>query len=131
MRGWFMVALLPVTIRVVAARDTHEVWNVPPAGQVQDGESVDLDSTGYPAPRVNERQCLGRGGTQTPRRAKLILRGNPRVARGAQTQETAMRRLFPLFFFLSISAAQAADAPKKVATVEGVTEYRLANGARV
>src|SRR5215211_1278402 len=27
--------------------------------------------------------------------------------------------------------AQAADDPTKVATVEGVTEYRLANGARV
>ena len=43
-----------------------------------------------------------------------------------------MRRSFPLFLVLFYtSAAPAADAPKKVATVEGVTEYRLANGARV
>src|SRR5207247_3826519 len=32
---------------------------------------------------------------------------------------------------LSVSASRADDAPRKVATVEGVTEYRLANGARV
>src|SRR5579883_1103609 len=32
---------------------------------------------------------------------------------------------------LCVPAARAADAPRKVATVEGVTEYRLANGARV
>jgi zinc protease len=35
-----------------------------------------------------------------------------------------------IVFFLSL-AARAANAPQKVATVEGVTEYRLANGARV
>ena len=43
-----------------------------------------------------------------------------------------MRRLFVLIslcFF--VSALPAQDAPRKVATVEGVTEYRLANGARV
>jgi zinc protease len=33
--------------------------------------------------------------------------------------------------FLSVPAAPAAEAPRKVATVEGVTEYRLPNGARV
>src|SRR5438270_9909150 len=43
-----------------------------------------------------------------------------------------MRRLNPLFLVLfCISAARAEDVPRKVATVEGVTEYRLANGARV
>jgi zinc protease len=43
-----------------------------------------------------------------------------------------MRRLLLAFVFLSIAAAaRAADEPQKVATVEGVTEYRLANGARV
>jgi len=43
-----------------------------------------------------------------------------------------MRPLVPLlavFFFAP--ALSAADAPRKVASVEGVTEYRLANGARV
>src|SRR3954468_12273586 len=43
-----------------------------------------------------------------------------------------MRRLKPLFVVLfCVSAAHAADVPTKIATVEGVTEYRLANGARV
>jgi zinc protease len=43
-----------------------------------------------------------------------------------------MRRLVPLFLvFLAVTAVRAADAPQKIATVEGVTEYRLANGARV
>jgi zinc protease len=43
-----------------------------------------------------------------------------------------MRRLTLLLFVLCCaSAAAAAEAPRKVATVEGVTEYRLANGARV
>jgi zinc protease len=43
-----------------------------------------------------------------------------------------MRRLTPLLALLfCVSAVRAADAPQKVATVEGVTEYRLANGARV
>src|SRR5690242_9629222 len=36
-----------------------------------------------------------------------------------------------LIVLLSVSAVRAEDAPLKVATVEGVTEYRLANGARV
>jgi zinc protease len=43
-----------------------------------------------------------------------------------------MRRLTPLFVVLvCASAARAVDAPRKIASVEGVTEYRLANGARV
>src|SRR5579872_4026093 len=43
-----------------------------------------------------------------------------------------MRRVVPLcLVFLCASAAHADDGPRKVATVEGVTEYRLANGARV
>ncbi|MGL4552740.1 MAG: M16 family metallopeptidase, partial [Gemmataceae bacterium] len=43
-----------------------------------------------------------------------------------------MRRMFVLFLaLLPAPAGRAADAPTKVATVEGVTEYRLANGARV
>ena len=43
-----------------------------------------------------------------------------------------MRRITTLFaLFLLASPLLAADAPTKVATVEGVTEYRLANGARV
>ncbi len=42
-----------------------------------------------------------------------------------------MRRL-SIFSLLAVAAfAAAADKPVKVATVEGVTEYRLANGARV
>src|SRR5207249_3227507 len=46
--------------------------------------------------------------------------------------EVLMRRLLPLFIVLfCVSAAQAAEAPQKVATVEGVTEFRLANGSRV
>src|SRR5829696_542478 len=36
-----------------------------------------------------------------------------------------------LILLLLAIAARAADGPQKVATVEGVTEYRLANGARV
>ncbi len=44
-----------------------------------------------------------------------------------------MRRLIPpLLVLLCVPALRAADdGPQKVATVEGVTEYRLANGARV
>src|SRR6266852_3129583 len=43
-----------------------------------------------------------------------------------------MRRCVPLFLVLfCATAARAEDAPKKIAAVEGVTEYRLANGARV
>jgi zinc protease len=43
-----------------------------------------------------------------------------------------MRRwIVPLVAVLATSAVRAADPPRKVATVEGVTEYRLANGARV
>jgi zinc protease len=43
-----------------------------------------------------------------------------------------MQRYLPLFLvFLCASAARAEDSPQKVATIEGVTEYRLANGARV
>jgi zinc protease len=43
-----------------------------------------------------------------------------------------MRRLIPLFAILLCAPVLRADEPpRKVATVEGVTEYRLANGARV
>jgi zinc protease len=43
-----------------------------------------------------------------------------------------MHRFAPLFILLVwLPAARAADGPQKVATVEGVTEYRLENGARV
>jgi zinc protease len=43
-----------------------------------------------------------------------------------------MRRLIPLLAVLvCVPALRADDAPRKVVTVEGVTEYRLANGARV
>jgi zinc protease len=43
-----------------------------------------------------------------------------------------MRRLAPLFVALFlVSAVQAQEAPQKISSVEGVTEYRLANGARV
>src|SRR5216683_5121501 len=43
-----------------------------------------------------------------------------------------MRRLTPCFVALFfVSAVHAADAPQNIASVEGVTEYRLANGARV
>ncbi len=43
-----------------------------------------------------------------------------------------MRRLLPVLVVLFWAAAlRADDAPQKIATVEGVTEYRLANGARV
>src|SRR6266446_3451146 len=41
-------------------------------------------------------------------------------------------RLTPLLIvLLCVSASRADNVPRKVATVEGVTEYRLANGARV
>jgi zinc protease len=39
--------------------------------------------------------------------------------------------LLVLFFLVTITALRAEEAPQKVATVEGVTEYRLANGARL
>ena len=44
-----------------------------------------------------------------------------------------MRRLTSLLIVLmfGVTALRADDTPRKVATVEGVTEYRLANGARV
>lgn len=43
-----------------------------------------------------------------------------------------MRRWTPVVFLLLIaSVARAEDGPQKVITIEGVTEYRLANGARV
>src|SRR5262245_59672252 len=46
--------------------------------------------------------------------------------------EIPMLRLSLICLVLTaVPAATAADAPTKVATVEGVTEYRLANGARV
>src|ERR1700737_3934603 len=43
-----------------------------------------------------------------------------------------MRRwIVPLVGLIASAASHAADAPREIATVEGVTEYRLANGARV
>ena len=43
-----------------------------------------------------------------------------------------MRRFTPLLAVLfCVSGVRADEAPRKVAAVEGVTEYRLANGARV
>ncbi len=43
-----------------------------------------------------------------------------------------MRRVLPLFaLLLGVSAVVAEDGQRKITTVEGVTEYRLANGARV
>jgi zinc protease len=42
-----------------------------------------------------------------------------------------MRRLIPLFVLVFTVSALHADAPRKIASVEGVTEYRLGNGARV
>src|ERR1700722_8939293 len=43
-----------------------------------------------------------------------------------------MRCSVPLFLVLfCASAVHADDGPQKIAVVEGVTEYRLANGARV
>ena len=43
-----------------------------------------------------------------------------------------MRRVIPLVVLLcGVGALRADEGTKKVATVEGVTEYRLANGARV
>src|SRR5260370_3342204 len=42
-----------------------------------------------------------------------------------------MRRFTPCFFALFlVSAIRAEDAPQKIASVAGVTEYRLANGVR-
>src|SRR6516164_11761298 len=45
--------------------------------------------------------------------------------------EVSMRRLNPLFVILLSASAATAAEPQKVASVEGVTEYRLENGARV
>lgn len=42
-----------------------------------------------------------------------------------------MRRILPVVVVLCLATTTRADGPQKVATVEGVTEYRLANGARV
>ncbi|APW58910.1 M16 family metallopeptidase [Paludisphaera borealis] len=48
---------------------------------------------------------------------------------------TAHRLIMPLAWALAlgsaVSTARAQDAPKKVATVEGITEYRLPNGLQV
>src|SRR6266699_4743037 len=42
-----------------------------------------------------------------------------------------MRGFTPCFFALFlVPAIRAEDAPRKIASVEGVTEYRLANGVR-
>ena len=41
-----------------------------------------------------------------------------------------MHRPWPALIVVVLAiAARAADGPQKVATVEGITEYRLANGA--
>jgi zinc protease len=46
--------------------------------------------------------------------------------------EVFMRRLTPLLLVLFlVTTARADDGPRKIASVEGVTEYRLANGARL
>src|SRR5690348_5243129 len=37
----------------------------------------------------------------------------------------------PALLFLSVAAIAQPAAPTKIATIEGVTEYRLANGLRV
>jgi zinc protease len=42
-----------------------------------------------------------------------------------------MRRLAPIFVVLVSVSVLHAEAPRKIASVEGVTEYRLDNGARV
>ena len=42
-----------------------------------------------------------------------------------------MRRLLPVLTGLCFALIARAEGSQKVATVEGVTEYRLANGARV
>src|SRR5688572_9400160 len=43
-----------------------------------------------------------------------------------------MQRVWSALVIAAVGAAAcAADGPQKVATVEGITEYRLANGARV
>src|SRR5579884_3779098 len=43
-----------------------------------------------------------------------------------------MRRVVPLLTLLfCVTVVYAGDGPRKITTVEGVTEYRLANGARV
>ncbi|HEX5092118.1 MAG TPA: pitrilysin family protein, partial [Burkholderiales bacterium] len=42
-----------------------------------------------------------------------------------------MRRLLVFLALVLVLPAWAGDAPRKVATVEGVTEYRLANGLRL
>ena len=43
-----------------------------------------------------------------------------------------MRRfLSPVILLLFVTTARAAEEPRKIASVEGVTEYRLSNGARV
>src|SRR5262245_57275024 len=43
-----------------------------------------------------------------------------------------MRRFFSsVILLVLIASARAADEPRKIASIEGVTEYRLSNGARV
>src|SRR5262249_20407313 len=90
---------------------------------------------------------LGAGEWVTAQRAITIMAAAPSRAKpcvpcaGAEgsassgtirNPETAMLRWTPLLIvLLCVSAVRAADPPQKVATVEGVTEYRLANGARV
>src|SRR5262249_31061786 len=59
-----------------------------------------------------------------------LTRAAPR--RHTDSVEVHMRRLLPLLaVLLFVPALRAADPPKKVVTIEGVTEYQLANGARV
>ncbi len=42
-----------------------------------------------------------------------------------------MRRLFAVLCVLAVGVTARAESPVKVISIEGVTEYRLANGARV
>src|SRR5439155_23839818 len=60
---------------------------------------------------------------------RAVLTASPRPL---PFSEVVMRRLSVLLVvLLCVSASRAEDAPRKVTAVEGVSEYRLSNGARV
>jgi zinc protease len=72
--------------------------------------------------------CLTAAETNSSRRDPLIPGSTVRFP----ITRCIVRRLSTLFaVLLFVSSSTAAEPARKVATVEGVTEYRLANGARV
>ncbi|MEY2877699.1 MAG: hypothetical protein RLZZ15_79, partial [Verrucomicrobiota bacterium] len=55
----------------------------------------------------------------------------PPLLRLPAPRGAVLRAAVVLLLAVSFAPARAADAPKKIATVEGLTEYQLENGARI